>query len=199
MMGGLRNYPCSVDGCDRPAQSRGWCSAHYMRWHRHGTTDLLTAYPARGTIEAFLQKALAHTGTDCLFWPFGTNGRGYGQIRRSKKSLLVHRLICRAHHGAPPTPSHESAHSCGNGHRGCISPKHLRWATRAENASDLVAHGTLRGNNAKLTNAQVLEIFRRAAAGENQRVLAAEFCIAQTCVSLIKRQARWGWLTGGAT
>ncbi len=28
---------CSVDGCDRPHRSRGWCVAHYYRWHRHGS------------------------------------------------------------------------------------------------------------------------------------------------------------------
>lgn len=24
--------PCSVDDCDRPSWSRGWCKLHYMRW-----------------------------------------------------------------------------------------------------------------------------------------------------------------------
>lgn len=28
---------CKIDGCDRPASSRGWCEAHYTRWRRHGT------------------------------------------------------------------------------------------------------------------------------------------------------------------
>lgn len=27
---------CSVHGCDRSARTRGWCSAHYMRWTRYG-------------------------------------------------------------------------------------------------------------------------------------------------------------------
>ncbi len=24
--------PCSVDGCDKPVDARGWCKTHYMRW-----------------------------------------------------------------------------------------------------------------------------------------------------------------------
>lgn len=27
---------CSVDGCGRALLARGWCGAHYTRWHKHG-------------------------------------------------------------------------------------------------------------------------------------------------------------------
>lgn len=27
---------CSIPGCDKPHLSRGWCSAHWTRWKRHG-------------------------------------------------------------------------------------------------------------------------------------------------------------------
>lgn len=27
---------CSIDVCDRPASSRGWCRYHYQRWQRYG-------------------------------------------------------------------------------------------------------------------------------------------------------------------
>lgn len=29
---------CSVEACDRPVHSRGWCKPHYRRWQRHGAT-----------------------------------------------------------------------------------------------------------------------------------------------------------------
>ena len=27
---------CTVDGCDKTARARGWCSMHYERWRKHG-------------------------------------------------------------------------------------------------------------------------------------------------------------------
>lgn len=27
---------CSIEGCDRPSVSRGWCRRHYSQWHRYG-------------------------------------------------------------------------------------------------------------------------------------------------------------------
>jgi len=27
---------CSVEGCDKPHKSRGWCRKHYLRFWRHG-------------------------------------------------------------------------------------------------------------------------------------------------------------------
>lgn len=30
---------CSVDACDKPTDRNGWCSMHYTRWKRHGSTS----------------------------------------------------------------------------------------------------------------------------------------------------------------
>lgn len=27
---------CSIEGCGKVAQKRGWCGMHYRRWHKHG-------------------------------------------------------------------------------------------------------------------------------------------------------------------
>jgi hypothetical protein len=29
--------PCSVEGCDKPAMTRGWCGKHYQRWRLYGS------------------------------------------------------------------------------------------------------------------------------------------------------------------
>lgn len=43
---------CGVSDCDRPSSCRGWCTLHYNRWQRHGTTDLpgrpTQSLPAKG-------------------------------------------------------------------------------------------------------------------------------------------------------
>lgn len=37
---------CAVDRCGRPVFSRGWCSAHYFRWRKHG--DVRAEVPVGG-------------------------------------------------------------------------------------------------------------------------------------------------------
>lgn len=32
---------CAIEGCTRPLDSRGWCTMHYHRWRKNGTTDLV--------------------------------------------------------------------------------------------------------------------------------------------------------------
>lgn len=38
---------CSVDGCERTAEARGWCGTHYMRWKRHGDPPINSRDPAQ--------------------------------------------------------------------------------------------------------------------------------------------------------
>jgi HNH endonuclease len=37
---------CSIDDCDAPARTSGWCSAHYQRWLRHGSFEKRTKTPS---------------------------------------------------------------------------------------------------------------------------------------------------------
>lgn len=105
-------------------------------------------------IDEFIEMALKYDDKiNCLIWPFGRNDRGYAYVQRLG---YIARLICIKIYGLPPTNKHEAAHSCGNGHLGCINYHHLRWATHKENCLDDCC-----GENhhrAKLTEEQVLEI-----------------------------------------
>src|SRR5690242_5616667 len=125
---------CSVDGCNKAAWRRGWCGAHYARFRRHG--DPLGGGTGWGIPLQWLKEQIAAAGTDCIFWTFADNTGGRGVLRYNGRNIEAHRLVCILVHGEPPTPEHEAAHSCGNGHLGCINPNHLRWDTRVGNFAD---------------------------------------------------------------
>lgn len=50
-------------------------------------------------------------------------------------------------------------------------------------------------NTSKLTDDQVLEIYRRAQSGERQKAIAADYNVDRSTVADIKRGKSWGWLT----
>lgn len=189
---------CSVDDCSNPATRRGWCSAHYQRWRRHGDPlvgGALVRYG--GPLRYFTDVVLLYSGDDCLIWPYGRNDFGYGMLWANGRKSRVHRLACEATHGEPPTPGHDAAHLCGNGHNGCVNPHHLQWKTDAENEADKVAHGTSnrgeRHGMAKLQRDHVVEI-RRLCGTMPQSEIARRFGISQAAVSAINSRKAWAWL-----
>lgn len=58
---------------------------------------------------------------------------------RKQRFVKVHRLVCEAWHGAPPTKRHQAAHWDGN--KSNNTPNNLRWATAKENAGDNIRLG----------------------------------------------------------
>lgn len=129
--------PCSIDGCENErCNSHGYCWMHYTRWRRHGD-PYQTAY---GQGQKWLQEHVGHDGDECLIWPFGKSDTGYGTLNVDGVVGGTHRFMCKMAHGEPPSPDLQAAHSCGV--RACVNPKHLRWATQAENEADKIIHGT---------------------------------------------------------
>lgn len=89
-----------------------------------------------GEAQRFVRSVAAHTGTECLFWPFGRDKDGYGTVRNKGQKRGAHRVVCEMVHGEAPSGEHEAAHSCGNGHLGCVNPIHLSWKTHAQNTAE---------------------------------------------------------------
>lgn len=188
---------CSIAECDKPACGRGWCSAHYTRWRRHG--DPLAGRTPVGWPMRFLEEALTYEGDDCLIWPFTRNNAGYGQVQRDGRMHLVTRLVCERTHGPAPE-RYEAAHSCGNGHGGCINRHHLSWKTTTENANDKRIHGTmLQGEkhpSAKLRDEDVRQI--KSLRGRiKQTDIAKLYGVSPALVCLILNGQIWSSLDSG--
>lgn len=188
---------CSIPDCGNAGKlRRGWCNRHWLRWKRHG--DPLAGRTFEGDPLNWIREiAIPFEGDECLEWPFTENGAGYGQIKHDGRRWIASRLVCHLTHGEPPNIDDEARHSCGNGHLGCVNPRHLSWGTRRENMQDMVAHGkSLRGENsraAKLTEERVRAIRERART-QTQRSLAIEFGVTEATVSEIVLRQTWAWL-----
>lgn len=173
---------CSV--CSRPAFRRGYCSPHYYRMRKYG--DPFAGGRFLGETKEFITRLLTETHDSCVFWPF-SRSRGYAYTAWNGKYVSVSRLICRLVHGDPQDESMQAAHSCGNGAKGCVNPACLRWATKRENESDKLIHGTNakgeRSGNSKITNVQVDSIREDKRRGN---VIAKEYGISAAQVSRIK-------------
>lgn len=189
--------PCAIPDCGKPVVGRGWCNAHYLRWQNHG--DPMSGGTGMGEAQNYLRDiALNYEGDECLIWPYGRSANGYAQVRHDGQMRNVHRLICAETHGAPPTDEHVAAHSCGNGHEGCVTKRHLRWATPGENMADMIAHGRStrgeRSSNSKLTEDEVREI-RRLRGTFSTIQLGQMFCVSDETVRCIHNGSAWAWLS----
>lgn len=123
------------------------------------------------------------------------NRGGYHMVvlgnRQRCKGWTIHRLVLTAFVG--PMPSNiDGCHN--NGIRTDNRLENLRWATRAENEADKIAHGTKtvgeKNGFSKLTSSQVRKI--RSLEGKmSQREIAEEVGATQQNVSCIIRGKTW--------
>lgn len=136
------SHICTIAGCERRHLARGFCGVHWRRWKRHG--DPLAGKISHGSTERFIQSHKNYSSDECLIWPFFRDRNGYGTAYAygGRFGRLAHRIMCIAAHGDPPSDAHEATHACGQGHTGCVNPRHLRWATHEENMKDKHTHGT---------------------------------------------------------
>jgi hypothetical protein len=190
---------CTAPGCDNPYSAKGLCRIHYLRKYGRGGDVTERRRAEAGAPERFLESAFKHNSDECLFWPYSTKG-GYARISLNHGiGQNVCRIICQRVYGLAPTNKHEAAHSCGNGHVGCINPRHLRWATPKENGADKKRHGTgprgARSAFNKVSEDQVRTIVSLEGR-MSRKELADHFNVHCTTVDAILSGKSWGWLTG---
>lgn len=147
--------------------------------------------PGKGKAIAFLREHVAYRGEDCVIFPMTRDSDGYGVFGVDGKVLKAHRWMCIEANGPAPSTVHEAAHSCGNGHMGCVNPRHLAWKTPAENGADKIKHGVAKGGvGRKLTVEQVRHILatrETKTAGE----LSAEYGVHRTLIHQVRRGQIW--------
>lgn len=185
---------CAVDGCGKGLAGGGYCRKHYHRFRRHG--DPLGGGINHGDAQRFMASLVDSDTDDCIAWPFGKTKDGYGRINWQGTPQGAHVVSLTLSKGEKPSPKHESCHSCGNGHLGCVNPRHLYWGTRKENVADMIAHDTAKffggvksGENAagtKYDDATIEGVRRRLDAGEKGLHIARDIGISQAHVSRIK-------------
>lgn len=187
---------CAIPGCGPfwPLR-KGLCNKHYDRLKLYG--DPLGGGTFRGMPRAWLDAHVDFDGPECLIWPFAVKAQGRGGLKLGERDVFAPRLMCELANGPPPTPKHQAAHSCGQGHMGCVHPKHLRWDTRVGNAADRVLHGTdCRGEKspfAVLKEAEVV-VIKRLQGVETQVSLAERFHVSRGAIRSIHSGLSWAWL-----
>lgn len=140
-------YLCTAPGCDKPVPEKNekegyFCNDHLRRWKKHGDPLAGNPHAKHGEMLAWIKAHVSYTGVGCLIWPFVRNERGYPiQVlnEASDERKGANRIMCELAHGSAPTPEHHAAHSCHNGHIGCIHPQHLHWVTDTENKAESAA------------------------------------------------------------
>lgn len=149
----------------------------------------------KGKAITWMRAHLDYQGEGCLPWPFSRDPHvGRGRVGFNGKMYWANRLMCILAHGEPPTPGHETAHSCGKGHEGCVHPQHLSWKTKSGNQLDRRKHGThvtsRHGWRGKLTPREVIEI-RSLKGYQTQVEIAKMFNISDTNVRAIHSGRTW--------
>jgi hypothetical protein len=144
----------------------------------------------------------------CWHWLLRCGRGGYGQIKFRRRNCQTHRIAYLVFRGEIPEGM-RVLHKCDVS--SCCNPEHLWLGTEADNSADMVAKGrSLTGEKnhrfgkgligsknpfAKLTEANITEIFRLRTTGLFQREIAAKFSVAQTTISDILLRKRWKHVT----
>lgn len=126
----------------------------------------------------------------CWLWRGYVKPNGYGTVSIHRRDVHVHRYAYQLTYGEIP-PGLFVLHRCDT--PTCVRPEHLRLGTHADNMADMKqkrrqAFGD-RCTWAKLTTLKAREM--RARAGERQSVLAADFGVSTSTVSLVLLGKTW--------
>lgn len=187
---------CSVGGCTRQHEARGWCGKHYRRWRRHGDPLVRGGRPRGRTGGTTAERPAANsltTSTGCVEWTGGVNEKGYGRMKVDGRTESVHRVAWQLANGSIP-PGQVIRHLvCDN--PPCFNVEHLAPGTNAENVADRVGKGRSAagaGRGSRTLTWDLVDAMRAdLAAGMSLAAAAAKYGVAKSLVGRIRLGQAW--------
>lgn len=199
---------CIEEGgtCGKKIVGRGRCRPHYNRWwektraqERPPALNLKSKTPE----QRFWGKVDRRSPSDCWPWRGATDTFGHGQffVSPERGKVPAHVYAIELTTGEPCPEGKEGFHHCDN--PPCCNPTHIYYGTRQQNVADMHSRGRAQvgsqRTNARLTEANVLLMRQRFAAGEQLKDLAAVFGIGEGHVSKIVNGLMWKHVGGPTT
>ncbi len=137
----------------------------------------------------------------CSFGSLGYRRLGLTAADGTRVDTMVHSLVAEAFLGPRPESFHVN-HK--NGMKGDNYPHNLEYVTAGDNLRHALRTGLMRtkfgtnNHNAKLNEAQVLELWSRVRSGEPQASVARSLGITKEQVYNILHRKSWAWLAPAA-
>lgn len=194
---------CTVAGCGRKHEGRGYCSMHGQRVRRTGSIDLLPGRRGKnlpkklpGDVRERFWKNVDKSG-DCWVWTGLVGPKGYGQLNVlvadvGWRTTRAHRLSYELAYGPIP-PGLMIRHKCDN--PPCVNPAHLETGTHEDNTRDMVERGrAASGENhphARFTEKDVAAIRVRLKDGESCISIARSLGVVEGTIYAIDREITW--------
>lgn len=174
--------PCKIDGCDDEAYGHGWCSKHYQRWRKTGDPLQVRDRPSGGEHHSWTGDQVGYNDM-------------HARVRRTRGPASEYTCVgCgnRADdwsYDANDPDELVAKEGQAAGMRYSLDPEH--YEPRCKKCHTRYDRAGSKNVNAKLTEDDVREIRRRAAAGETHAALALEFGISPGNVSNIIARRAW--------
>jgi hypothetical protein len=131
----------------------------------------------------------------CWVWTAAKANKGYGVMRIDGKNIRAHIFSYEVHLG-PVLDGVFVCHRCDN--PPCVNPQHLFLGTNHENVKDMVSkkrhtYGE-KNPQSKLTEYDVMGIFKSKSEGMRNSDIARVVGVSQTTICQILKGNRWGHL-----
>lgn len=156
-----------------------------------------TGHKASKLTKENIQERVIIDENGCWIWQGARKNPGislgYGSVFFNGANMNAHRASWWVHYGPVPSGVHV-CHKCDVAL--CVNPAHLFLGTQSDNMRDMWAkkrHPKSKpGQSSKLSQSEVAKIRELLGQKTRQKIIAAQFGISQSTVSLISTGKHWG-------